>query len=318
MTYYGTSANDSFSVGSSTSPVVGQVNLNARVPVVTTGIPTLTLEGVAGDDTFTLAPTIATSPYTTLSLHGGPPASATGSQANLTAAANTPFTVSGQTISQGAVTVAGSGLTNENLNAAGNDLTYNAVVSATENINVISSPTAKQGQLSSPGVALWSFTYVPAVFVNNASTADNDTVTFTGTNNSNTWQINLAAGGTDTDPVLKLQNAAATGTLLTLANYTGFQTLNLASLSASDVFNVYVAPVTTIPGRQLYIDGEPSTGKKLTNVLNVFYAKPKPKIVHSTSQQDPDSGLVSADYGTGLGYFLITFDGIPKVTIQQQ
>jgi hypothetical protein len=40
--------------------------------------------------------------------------------------------------------------------------------------------------------------------------------------------------------------------------------------------------------------------------------------VHSTSQQDPDAGLVSADYGTGLRYFLIQFDGIPKVTIQQQ
>jgi hypothetical protein len=317
LTYYGTGANDSFTVNSSTTPVAGgQVNLNARVPLFTTAVQTLTLLESAGADTFTLVPTIAASPYTKLNLIA---AAGTGSQANLTAkAATVPLTLSGQTVTQGGKTVAGSGLANINLNGAGNDLTYNAVVSVTENINVISSPTAHQGQVSSPGVALWSFTNVPVVYVNNASTADNDTLTFTGTNNSNTWQINLAAAGTDADPVLKLQDAAAVNTLLTLGNYTGFQTLNVTSLSGSDVFNAYVAPVTTIPGRQLFINAEPSIGKKLTNVLNVFYAKPKPRIIHSTSTQDPDEGLVSADYGAGLGSFLIQFDGIPKVTIQQQ
>jgi hypothetical protein len=319
LTYYGTSANDTFTVAASTSPVVGgQVNLNSQVPLFTTGIPTLTLEGVAGDDTFTLVPTIAASPYTTLNLHGGPPATPAGSQANLTAAAATALTVSAQTVTQGGNTVAGSGLANENLNAAGNDLTYNSAAGATENINIIGSTAAGQGQVSVPGVALWSFSNVPVVYANGIA-AQKDTLTFTGTNSSDTFQINLAAAGTDADPVLKLQDATATTTLLTLGNYTGFQTLNIASLSGADVFNVHVAPVTTIPGRQIFIDGEPSTGKKkLTNVLNVFYVKPRPKIIHSTSQQDSDAGLVSADYGTGLGFFLINFDGIPTVTIRQQ
>jgi hypothetical protein len=57
------------------------------------------------------------------------------------------------------------------LNGAGNDLTYNGVASVTENINVIASPTANQGQVSIPGVALWSFTNVPIVYVN-GQTAD--------------------------------------------------------------------------------------------------------------------------------------------------
>jgi hypothetical protein len=318
LTYYGTAANDTFTV-SSPSAGTGQVNLNARVPLLTTAVQTLTLEGVAGDDTFTQVQTIAAGPYTTLNLHGGPPATPAGSQANLTAAAATaPLVLSGQVVTQGGKTVAGSGLANENLNGALNDLTYNSVGSVTENINVIASPTAKQGQVSSPGVALWSFTNVPIVYVNNANAADSDTVTFTGTNNSNTWHINLAAAGTDADPVLKLQDAAAVNTLLTLGNYTGFQALNIAGLSGADAFNVFVSPVTTIPGRQLFIDAEPATGKKLTNVMTVFYAKPRPKIVHTTSTQDPDQGLVSADYGTGQGSFLIQFDGIPKVDIQQQ
>jgi hypothetical protein len=319
LIYYGTAANDTFTIAASTSPVVGgQVNLNNQVPLFTTGIQTLTLEGVAGNDIFTLLPTIATDPYTTLNLHAGTPASAAGSQANLTAAAVTALTVSGQTVTQGGKTVAGSGLANENLNAAGNDLTYNSATGATENINIIASPTAGQGQVSVPGVALWSFTNVPVVYANGIA-AQNDTLTFTGTTSSDTYQINMAAAGTDADPVLKLLHATATATLLTLGNYTGFQTLNVASLSGADVFNVHVAPVTTIPGRQLFINAQPTTGKKkLTNVLNFYYVKPRPKIIHSTSTQDPDAGLVSADYGTGLGFFLINYDGIQTVTILQQ
>jgi hypothetical protein len=313
LTYYGTAVNDSFTVAGSTSPVVGgQVNLNARVPLFTTAIPTLTLEGLAGDDTFTLVPAIATGPYTTLNLHGGAPASVTGSQANLTAAAGMALTVSGQVITQGGKTVAGSGLANENLNGAGNDLTYNGVAGVTENVNIIASPAAKQGQVSVPGVALWTFTNVPIVYAN-GNAADNDTLTFTGTNNSDTFQINLAAAGTDADPVLKLQDAAGNA-LLTLGNYTGFKTLNLAGLDGSDVFNVFAAP--TGPGRQIFINGDlPSGKKKGTDTLNVIYARPKPKIVHSTATQDPDAGLVSLDYGTV--FFLIQFDGIENVTIRQ-
>jgi hypothetical protein len=39
------------------------------------------------------------------------------------------------------------------------------------------------GQLSIPNVALWSFTAVPVVYVK-GNAATNDTLTFTGTNNS--------------------------------------------------------------------------------------------------------------------------------------
>jgi hypothetical protein len=51
-------------------------------------------------------------------------------------------------------------------------------------------------------------------------------------------------------------------------------------------------------------------------VLNVFYAKPHPKIVHSTATQNPTSGLVSLDYG--LAFFLIEYAGIENVTIRQR
>ena len=143
----------------------------------------------------------------------------------------------------------------------------------TEAINVIASPTAGQGQVSIPNVALWSFTAVPVVYVN-GNPAYSDTLTFTGTNNSDVFQINTDAAGTDTAPVLTLQDATA-NTLLTLGNYTGFSTLNVYGLDGTDTFNVYTGPTLS---RNLYLNSGLFTGKKkLTDVLNVFYVMPKPR-----------------------------------------
>jgi hypothetical protein len=308
---YGVAANDSFTVAS--NPLGGQVNLNARVPVITEAIQTLTLQGVAGGDTFTLVPTLATSPYTTLNLQAGNQAA--GDQANLTAAAGADVSVSGQAVSQSGKTVVGSGLANINLNGAGNRLIYNGVAGVTENINVLASPTANQGQVSVPGVTLVTFVNAPALVVN-GNPADNDTVTFTGTLATDTFQINLAAAGTAADPVLKLLDPTGT-TLLTLQNYTGFPLLNIQGLSGGDTFNVFTGPTAPGGGRQIFINEQlPAGKKKLTAVLNVFYVAPRPKIVHSTSTQDPDAGLVSLNYGTAS--YLIQFDGILNVTIQKQ
>jgi hypothetical protein len=307
LVYNGTAANDGFIIDSSASG--GQVSLNARVPVLTQNIPTLSLEGLAGDDTFTLLPTIGTNPYTTLNLDGGATASATGNQANLTAATSSALSVQGQTITQGGKKVAGTSLQNINLYGAGNKLTYNYVPGVTEAINIIASPMAGQGQVSIPNVALWTFTSVPVVYVN-GNVATNDTLTITGTNNSDVFQINLNAAGTDTEPVLKLQNTSG-NILLTLGNYTGFSQLNVYSLDGGDTFNVYTGPTVS---RNLYVNGNlPSGKKKLTNVLNVIYVMPRPKIVQSAATQNPSSGLVSLDYGTSKD--LIQYDGIQNVTI---
>src|SRR5262249_13618326 len=209
---------------------------------------TRSLAGLAGDDPFTLLPTIATGPYTTLNLDGGATASATGNQATLTAAASSALNVSGQTITQGGKTVAGTSVQKFNLSGAGNNLTYNGLAGVTEAINIIASPTAGLGQLSIPNVALWSFTAVPNLYAN-GNVADNDTVTFTGTNNSDVYQINLNAAGTNADPVLKLQDASAVNTLLTLGNYSGFSQLNVYSLDGGDTYNVYTGPTVS---RNLY------------------------------------------------------------------
>jgi hypothetical protein len=310
LVYNGTAASDSFTVAS--SALGGQVNLNARVPLLTANIQTLTLVGLTGSDTFTLTRTIAASPYTTLNLNGS---SGTGDQANLTAATAADVTVSGQVVSQGSNTVVGTGLANINLDGAGNRLIYNGVAGVTENINVLASPTANNGQVSVPGEVLVTFVNVPTIAVN-GNAADNDTLGFTGTSNTDKFLINLAAAGTLTDQVLQLQNPATGTTLLMLENYTGFSTLNIFGQNGADTFNVYTNTTAPGGGRQILIDaGLPSGKRKLTSVLNVFYVMPKPKIVHSISTQDHDAGLVSLKYAAAT--YLIQYDEIETVTIQK-
>ncbi len=216
-------------------------------------------------------------------------------------------------ISQGGHVVAGSGLANENLTGAGNHLTYNGIAGVTENVDILASTTARQGQLSIPGVANWSFVNIPVIDVN-GNAADGDTVTFTGTSNADTFRINLAAAGTLSDPVLQLQTPAGS-TLLTLGNYTGFSTLNVNGLDGADTFNVYTGPTT---GRNIYLTGSiPSGKKKLTDVLNVFYIGQRPKIVQSAATQNPSSGLVEVIYGPASDN-KIQYDGIENVTIKKQ
>jgi hypothetical protein len=159
----------------------------------------------------------------------------------------------------------------------------------------------------------------PQIDVNgNAPTpteTETDTLTFAGTNSDDTFQINLAAEGTDTDPILRLQQNGA-GTLLTLRSYTNFDTLHVLGLNGADTFNVLTAATIpnnpTLPGRNLFVDGGLSPGKKkATDDLNIFYTPPRPSIIHSAATQDPDAGIVTLDYGTAR--FVVQYDNIEQV-----
>ena len=200
LVYTGTEANDLFTIGNA-----GDVKLNSRVSVNTTGVEILTLEGLGGDDTFTLVPAISGMGYTTINLNGGSQASAAGDQVNLVGTDDADsITISGQTVSLGGKTVASSGIENIHLDAKlGADLiTYNGVSGITENIVVSSSGGAGGGQLSVPGVALINFSSVEQLDVNgNTPTpTETDTLTFAGTNAVDTFDINLAAAHPRPDP----------------------------------------------------------------------------------------------------------------------
>jgi hypothetical protein len=311
LIYNGTAVNDAFTIGAA-----GQVNLNTRAVLNTLGVEVLTLEGLGGDDTFTLVPAISASVYPTINLNGGAAASLTGDRVNLIATAgDDDVVISGQAVSLGGVTVNSSGIENIALGAlGGNDLiTYNGVEGITENIVVSSSGIVGGGQLSAPGVTLVNFSSVERIDVNgNVPTpTETDTLTFGGTNAADTFQINLAADGTDADPILRLQNGGGTP-LLTLRNYTNFDTLKVLGLDGGDTFNV--ATDASGPSRDLFVDGGlPGGKKKSTDVLNVTYIMPRPFIIHSAATQDPDAGLVDLFYDPEQ--FLIQYDGVEKVTI---
>src|SRR5262245_63304578 len=116
--------------------------------------------------------------------------------------------------------------------------TSGGVSGVSENIKVSSSGQLGGGQLSVPGVTLVDFAGVEHIVVNGNNTptsTETDTLTFAGTNAADTFNINLAAAGTAADPVLKLNNSA---TLLTLDNYTNFNTLKVLGLDGTDTFNV--------------------------------------------------------------------------------
>jgi hypothetical protein len=314
LVYTGTAANDVFTVGTA-----GQVNLNSRLVVNTTGVEELTLEGLAGDDIFTLVPAISDSVYPTINFNGGGQASATGDRVNLIGTAGADnIIISGQVVSLGLVTINSRGVEDIRLDALDGDdlITYNGVLGVTENITVSSSGFVGGGQINVPGVALINFSSVAQIdfFCNATATTETDTLTFAGTNAVDTFQINLAAAGITGDPILRLQNAAATSTLLTLRNYTNFDTLRTLGLEGADTFNVTTAD--GVISRDLFVDGgQPSGKKKSTDNLNVIYTPPRPHIIHSAATQDPDAGIVDLEYNTAR--FVVQYDDIEQVTIRR-
>jgi hypothetical protein len=325
LVYNGTAANDTFTVdGGGGIGGAGQVRLNTRLPVNTSGVETLTLEGLAGDDLFTLVPSISTSVFQTLNFNGGAQASSTGDRVNLVGTSgNDAFAISGQSVSLGGRTVQSSGVEDIRLNALGgaDEITYNALSNVTENITISASSIAGSGQLNVQGVALYDFQGVESFAVNgNAGPNGADTLSFAGTTANDLIQIHMAATATAADPILQLQDSTGINTLLTLRSYTGFNTLNVLGLDGEDTFNVYVAGTNTLgtaPSRNLFIDGGTPTGKKKsTDNLNLIYTSPRPSIIQSAATQNPQSGLIDVKYGAAAR-FLVQYADIEQVVIRK-
>jgi hypothetical protein len=103
--------------------------------------------------------------------------------------------------------------------------------------------------------------------------------------------------------------------LLTLQNYTNFDTLRALGLDGTDTFNVYTADGSQ--SRDLIVDGGQPTGKKKsTDNLNVFYTPPRPRIIHSAATQDPDAGIVDLEYNTAR--FVVQYDDVEQVVIKRR
>ncbi|HEV8292104.1 MAG TPA: calcium-binding protein, partial [Tepidisphaeraceae bacterium] len=315
LDYHGTIFNDKFTID--TSFVGGRVGLSSRLGLLTSDIETLDVNAQEGDDTAWLTPSVAASPFSTINIYGGEQASGKGDKLNLnTSAGDDDVIISGNTVSAGGVTVNTNGVEEVAIDfRGGNDhVTYNGVNGTSENINLISSTLAGSGQLSIPGIGLYTFQGLETANVNgnNGALGDTDTFAVTGTNTPDRFEIHLDAAGTAADPVLKLQTLDGVNTLLTLINYTNIETLRVNSLDGGDVFNVYTSPANA---RDLFVDGGIAAGKKKsTDKLNVFYTPSRPRIIQSVATQDHDAGLVDLLYDNG-SRFIIQYLNIEDVII---
>jgi hypothetical protein len=94
---------------------------------------------------------------------------------------------------------------------------------------------------------------------------------------------------------MKLQNGSG-DTLLTLRNYTNFDTLRVLGPDSTDTFNVYTA--ASGPSRNLSWTAVcPWAKKKSTD---------NPAVIHSPATQDPVAGIADLDYGTAR--FVVRYD----------
>jgi hypothetical protein len=316
LTYDGTAGNDTFTVDSAAG--AGTVRLNARLLLSTPSVEVLTAQGLAGDDAFTLVPALSLSPYARINFRGGGQASAAGDRANVVGTAgNDTIAMSGSALSQAGKTVDAAGVEDLRLDALGgvNDVVYNGVLGTSEAVNIQGSQTANAGRVVVPGLAALSFSNVQFLEVNgnNGSGTDTDTLTFDGTNVADVVAINTEAAGTNAAPVLKLLNSAGTAALLTLRNYSAFNTLNVRTFDGADDVRVYTGPAR---GRNISVDGGIPLGKnKLTDLLTIYYTPNRPRIVQSAATQNPDSGLVNLDYGTSLT--LVQYASMELVVIKR-
>ena len=311
LVYNGTAANDSFTIGRA----AGQVNLNSRLVLNTTGVETLTLEGFAGDDTFTLVPAISASVYSTINLNGGGQASAAGDRVVLIGTAGADdIVISGQLISLGGKTINSKRDRRHSPGCSGRRLTSSPTTGSsgvTENITVSSSGVAGGGQISVPGVALVNFSRRRADRRQWQRThADRDGHADLCRHQRCRHVQDQPGGGrhqcrSDPEADQNGTHAAHVGKLHQLQHAARARARRRRHLQCEH-------RGTARAGRNLFVDGGLPTGKKKsTDNLNIFYTPPRPSIIHSAATQDPDAGIVDLDYGTAR--FVVQYDDIEQV-----
>jgi hypothetical protein len=163
-------------------------------------------------------------------------------------------------------------------------------------------PQVDQGSYVVAGDQPVSFTHVESSLVIFPSDAAAGTF-----NTSPPAVVTDAMRGIDGADLSNVATAASSRpTLSALRNYTNATTLNGLGLDGSDTSNV----TTAAGGWRL-----PSGNKQSTDDLNVLYAPPWRRIIHSTTTQDPDAGLV--DLNDGMADFLAQYSDIEQVVIRK-
>jgi hypothetical protein len=278
LVYNGTPGNDAFTV----NQVAGTIGLVSQIGsqiLVTTTASTLTLNDVAGQNTYAITGAAAPK-FTTINVHGTgltDPDSVT-----LTGDGASPVAVTMN--ADGTVTATGGGLgtvdvtgvATVNVSNAGNAVNVDDAGSNNTLVVTPTGPNADSAQLASGG---------QVINVTNATTFNagvvlpgtNDSLTVDGTPQADTFTV--------TGALVTEANASFTNTV----NFTGFKSLQVNGEDGSDTFNV--TPSATIP---IQVNGGSPIGVNPGDTLNVV-AGGSPVKFYAGPTSDSGGFLVGAD-----------------------
>ena len=239
LVYNGTAANDKFSVAATT----GAVTLNSQLAVSTPGVANVTLDGLAGDDTFALHGTL---PYTATTVSGGDPSASdivnlTGATGLVTVNLANSITPTDTTITGygGTVTLTGVEVANLDANTVAGVPNPLTVVGTAGNDNISYTPSgAAAGTFQNAGLnTVFNFTNVTGL--------------------ANPFTIN-GNGGTDQVTV----NGTAASDTITAAVSTTAATNTVVTVNALKEVNIVTAAAAS-----LVVEGD--TGNDNLTVDNV-------------------------------------------------
>lgn len=244
VTVRGSDAIDVFTVAATTGTVTVQTGATVHIPILSTGVDSLTLEGLAAGDTFNVT---GPQPFTTLTLSGGEG----GDTANVTGD-GTAVTVD---LELTQVTVTGGGLgtvvvrevESLNVDAAGGDVTADGT--ANDDTLTYTPLTANTGRLALAGLAT-------AVTLNNVGA-----LTIDGLGGSNTLVVNANQAN---NTIAVTPTSVTVDALQPVDVYANIADLRVNGLGGSDIFNVTPSPTTAI-----FIDGGDPVGVLPGDQLNI-------------------------------------------------
>jgi hypothetical protein len=189
-------------------------------------------------------------------------------------------------------------------------LQFQGIAGADEQVEAHASPTSAAGLLRVVGLLDLAFASTELIDLL-ANLGEGDTAAFLGTAQADEFAIDLAAEGTNADPVIELFDPASLALLLTLRDYRNFGTLGVLGQEEGDLVNVSVAPAGPGSGRNLRIDGgEPAGQGSGKDELNVFFQAPPPPTIDHTKDNMTNSGMFDVDYE--LWQFLIEYFDMEK------
>ena len=288
----GTSGDDAFVVSGLTGPTRGQVELNGQLPLQTIGVTGLTLNGLAGDNTYTLT---ATFPYTTTDINGSglSDPDVVDLNGNGTAVTVNLGTTSPNLVGGGLGTVDLTGVGVVNLNNGIGPITVSGTTAA-DAFEVTPTGSSSAAVQVAGAFPLLNATTSGALTIGDTNPADGDTVTVNGT------------GGNDTIAVLR---NATTDTVQVTSPAGALKTISVTSADASGLIvatgtGVDGVTVTGTGGPTLTVLGGQSPASDTLTVTNTTAGT-----TTVTPGTTSDSGTVVSPDGT------INFAGLKSLAL---